>query len=190
MVRRFRAEPVPDAVLDRVLDVGRRGPSAGYSQGIEFVVLHGPDETARYWDVALPVERRGSFGFDGLLAADVLILPCAHAQTYVDRYAEPDKAAAGLGVDASVWPVPFWIVDTSFAAMLMLLAAVDEGLGALFFGLFDEEAAVRAVLGIPEDRTPIGVIAMGWPAEDDVPTGSPTTRARRPADDVIHRGGW
>jgi nitroreductase len=74
--------------------------------------------------------------------------------------------------------------------MLMLLAAVDEGLGAVFFGLFDQEPAVRTRFGIPDDAQPIGTLALGYPAADDRPSGSATTRSRKPLADVIHRGRW
>jgi membrane-associated protease RseP (regulator of RpoE activity) len=76
----------------------------------------------------------------GAAALAALIIPLAHAQAYVDRYAEPDKTTTGLGHSADDWPVPYWLVDTAMSSMLMLLAAVDQGLGALFFGIFDHEA--------------------------------------------------
>jgi nitroreductase len=188
MVRAFTADPVPRDVLDRVLDAGRRAPSAGNSQGWAFVVLEGPEQTARYWDVTLPADRRDGFSHAALVDAPVLILPLAHAGGYLARYSEPDKAATGLGDSAARWPVPFWTVDTAFATMLMLLAAVDEGLGALFFGIFQGEHELLAALGVPEGYEPIGTIAMGWPAPDA--PGLSARRPRRPLDDVVHRGGW
>jgi nitroreductase len=190
MVRTFDARPIPADVLERVLEAGRRAPSAGYSQGYAFVVLEGPEQTRRYWDVALPEERRDEFPFTGLLAAPAIVLPCAIPGAYLERYAEADKADAGLGDDRAAWPVPYWTVDTSFASMLVLLAAVDEGLGALFFGLFDQEPAVRLEFGIPDDVEMIGVIALGFPAASDRPSGSSVTRPRKPVSEVVHRGGW
>jgi nitroreductase len=190
MVRRFDDRPVPAAVLDRVLDAARRGPSAGFSQGFAFLVLDTPEATARYWDLALPRAERDQFPWPGLVTAPAVVLPLAHPQAYVDRYAEPDKAAAGLGASADAWPVPYWTVDTAFATMLLLLAAVDEGLGALFFGLFDREPAVRAEFGIPADLETIGVVALGWPHPDDRPSGSSTQRPRVSLADMVHRGHW
>ncbi len=61
-------------------------------------------------------------------------MPVTDEAAYRARYSEPDKARFGSGV-ASAWPVPYWLVDTSFATMAILLSAVDAGLGALFFGL-------------------------------------------------------
>jgi nitroreductase len=189
MCRSFETTPVPADVLDRILDAGRRAPSAGHSQGWAFLVLEGPEQTGRYWDITVPPgDRREEFDADGTRYAPVLVLCLAHAQTYVDRYAEPDKEAAGLGRSADDWPVPFWTVDTAFAAMLMLLAVVDEGLGALFFGIQGDQAALLAELGVPDDYEPIGTIALGYPAPGG-PTGS-AWRGRRSLDDVVHRDGW
>ena len=191
MVRAFRSDAVPAPVLDRVLDAGRRAPSAGHSQGWAFVVLEGAHQTARYWDTTFPADRRTGFAFPGLFDAPVLIVPLAHPQAYVERYAEPDKRATGLGAGADAWPVAYWTVDTAFASMAMLLAAVDEGLGALFFGVFDHAEALLTELGVPAGFEPIGTIALGWPDPSRDRLGrSSAARGRRPLDDVVHRGGW
>lgn len=188
MVRAFSSEPIDAEILDRLLTDALRAPSAGNSQGTELVVLVGPEETARYWDAALPSERRDGFAWPDLLAAPVLVLVLADRRRYLDRYAEPDKAASGLGSDAAAWSTPYWLVDGGMAVHTLLLGAVDAGLGALLFGLFAHESAVRADLGIPEDRDVIGVVALGHP-RPSLP-GRSATRPRRPTDEVIHRGGW
>jgi nitroreductase len=188
MVRNFVADPIDPVVVDRIIDAGRRGPSAGFTQGTELLVLEGREQTARYWDAALAVEDRAGFPWPGLLNAPLLILPLADADAYVRRYAEADKAASGLGTGTEAWKVPYWHVDASFAAMLMLLAVVDEGLGALFFGLFDHEPEVLAEFGVPDHLRAIGTIAVGHPAPDR-PSAS-LERGRRPFDEVVHRGGW
>ena len=152
-------------------------------------MLEGAEQTARFWDVTLPSERRASFPWPGLLRAPVLVIPVAEPQAYVDRYAEPDKAGTGLGDSAEQWPVPYWYVDTAFASMVMLLAAVDAGLGALFFGIFNAEAEVLAELRVPSGYRPVGVIALGHPAPEQRPSRS-ARRGRRPVSSLIHRGGW
>lgn len=190
MVRSFEPRPVPAEVLDRVLDLARRVPAAGNTQGLDLVVLEGPEQTARYWDASLPVGRRASFPWPGLLDAPVLIVPVADPEAYVERYAEPDKARTGLGEGIDSWAVPYWYVDTAFAAMVALLAAVDEGLGALFFGQFEHEPAVKAALGIPADRRPVGTIALGYARPDGDRPSLSSRRPRRPLDDVVHRGRW
>lgn len=187
MVRSFEATPVAGDAVDRILDTARRGPSAGFTQGTQFLVLSGPEETARYWDVALPAGDRGAFAWPGLLRAPVLVLVLSDKDAYLDRYAEPDKGWTDR--DESRWPVPYWDVDAGMAAMLLLLAAVDEGLGAVFFGVFEGWDGVRRRLGVPERMRCVGVVALGHPAGDDRPSGS-VARGRRPLDDVVHRGRW
>ncbi len=188
MVRAFEDRPLPAGTLDRLLTLATHAPSAGFAQGWAFVVLEGADETARYWDVTLPPDRRAGFAWPDLLAAPALIIPLADPDAYVARYAEPDKATSGLGRSPDDWPVPYWLIDTAMSAMLVLLGAVDAELGALFFGIFDREAALMAALGVPDRYRPIGTIAVGYPAPDH-PSRS-ASRGRRSIDEVVHRGGW
>src|SRR4051812_38411353 len=145
MTRAFRPEPLPHDLLATVVDAGRRAPSAGNTQGFAFVVLEGRDQTARYWSTTLA--DPGSFGFPALLDAPALVIVLADPQAYVERYAEPDKVATGLGAGQERWPVKYWTVDAAFAAMLIQLAAIDAGLGVLFFGPFDHERDVLDALG-------------------------------------------
>lgn len=186
MVRNFEDRPVPAAALERILDHARRAPSAGHTQGFAFLVLEGPEQVGRFWDCTFPAERRSGFRWPGLFRAPVIILPCASKEAYLARYAEPDKGWADR--DEGRWPVPYWDVDCGFATMAILLTAVDEGLGALFFGIFEGLPEVRAAFGMPDDFRPIGAVALGWPAPDE-PSPS-LRRGRRPPDEVVHRGRW
>jgi nitroreductase len=186
MVRNFEDRPVPAGALDRILDHARRAPSAGHTQGFAFLVLEGPEQVGRFWDCTVPAERRADFRWSGLFRAPVIILPCASKDAYLDRYAEPDKGWEDR--DEARWPVPYWDVDCGMATMSILLTAVDEGLGALFFGIFDGLAAVREAFGIPDAFHPIGAVALGWPAPDE-PSPS-LRRGRSPSEDVIRRGRW
>ncbi len=188
MVRAYDGRPLDPATLDRVLDAARRAPSAGNAQGLDLVVLAGPAETARYWDVALPAGPvRTRFRWQGLLDAPVLVLPVVAPGAYAERYAEVDKAATGLG-SVEAWPLPYWLVDGGMAVQSLLLAAVDQGLGALFFGLFERERPVLDALGVPADRRGLGVVALGHPAPDE--PGASAGRPRRDLGDVVHRGRW
>jgi len=189
MVRSFDGRAVPAEVLDRILGLAVRIPAAGNTQGLDLVVLEGA-ETARYWDVSLPEERRARFPWPGLLRAPVLMVPVGDPAAYVERYSEPDKAPTGLGAGPEAWPVPYWYVDTAFAAMVALLAAVDEGLGACFFGQFEHEGALKERLGIPADRRPIGTIALGYADPADDRRSFSAGRPRRSLGAVVHRGGW
>jgi nitroreductase len=190
MVRAFTSDPVDPAVLDRILSDALRSPSAGNSQGRDLLVLQGPEETARFWDVTLPPERRDRFAWPGLLVAPVILIPLADPQRYVDRYAEPDKARTGLGEGADAWPVPYWTVDTAFATMTLLHAVVDAGLGALFFGIFNNEAELLRSLGVPTGRQPIGAVALGHPAVESQRPGRSANRERRDVDQAVHFGFW
>jgi len=185
MVRSFEDRPIPAGVIDRVLANGARAPSAGFSQGWAFLVLEGRADTERFWTATFDAAGRASFRWQRLFDAPVLIVPLSHKQAYLERYAEPDKGWGDR--DESRWPVPYWDIDTGFAALLMLLTAVDAGLGALFFGIFPPRmAAFRAAFDVPDAYTPMGAIALGWPAPDE-PSRS-LARGRRPLDDVVHRG--
>ena len=189
MVRSFEDRPLGPGVLDGILANALRGPSAGFSQGFALLVLEGAEQTAAFWRHASDEGWRRQPDRPGLLRAPVIILPLAHKQAYLDRYAEPDKAATGLR-DEAAWPVPFWTVDTAFAALLILLSAVEAGVGALFFGLFHtEQRGVLAAFGVPEGFDPIGAIALGYPAPDDRPSRS-VQRGHRPLAEMIHRGRW
>ena len=189
MVRSFSARPVDGAVLDALLDAARRAPSAGHSQGLDLVVLEG-DETARYWDVTLPAERRRSFRWPGLLRAPVLVVAVTDPEAYVSRYAEDDKAATGLGAGAEAWPVPYWFVDAGAAVENLLLAVVAADFGACLFGPFGHEEAVRGALGVPAGRRLVATIALGHPDGGEDGPGRSAGRRRRSLDDVVHRGGW
>ena len=185
MVRNFDDRPVPPGLVDRILRNALRAPSAGHTQGWAFLVFEGADETSRFWDVAFPAERRATFRWPGLFRAPVVIVPLSSMETYLDRYAESDKGWTDR--DPARWPVPYWHIDTGFAALLMLLTAVDADLGALFFGIFRPDE-FRDAFGVPDSYTPIGAIALGYPAPDE-PSPS-LVRGRRSVSDVVHRGSW
>jgi nitroreductase len=182
MTRSYLDRPVAAGVVERVLAAGLRAPSAGFTQGIDLVVLEGRDETARYWDAALPADARARLPWPGLLAAPVLVVVVASEDAYRDRYAEPDKVPGG-GPAA-----PWWYVDGGFVALLLQLAAQDAGLGALFFEAHRPEVLKRA-LAIPGGAVLVGTVAFGHPAPDR-PSSSVRTRRRRPWGDVVHRGSW
>jgi nitroreductase len=186
MVRTYLDLPVDPEAVRQILDAGRRGPSAGFSQGSAFLVFEGTDEVVRFWGAVSPEEQWPS---EGLRGAPVIIVPLASKQAYLDRYAEEDKGWADR--DESRWPVHYWVVDASFASLLMLLAAFEEGLGALFFGM-DRSGyeRLRAAFGVPGEWEPIGVLAIGHPAPVDPVQSSRDSRPRLSLDDVVHRGRW
>jgi nitroreductase len=88
IVRAYTSRPLPPDVVQRILENAQRGPSSGFTQGFEFLVFDGPAQVARFWQ-ALEAEATD------VLAAPLIIVPIAHAQAYVQRYLEPDKAHVG-----------------------------------------------------------------------------------------------
>ncbi|MGI9052374.1 MAG: nitroreductase family protein [Ilumatobacteraceae bacterium] len=201
MTRAFDGRPVPPDVLAGLVDLGSRAPSAGKTQGWHLVVLEGAG-TAMFWDITLPPMRRGAFRWQRLLEAPVIAIPLADPRAYTERYAEQDKQATGLGSGTDAWPAPYWTIDASMAVMTMLLAAEDAGLGALFFGIFKGERALRRALAIPSMMEVLGAVALGWPVpavtstgptgDDTLPGGAGRSapRRRRRPEEIIHRGGW
>jgi nitroreductase len=191
MTRAYRPDALPEGMLDRLVALANRAPSAGKTQGWHLVALEG-DQTAAFWDVTLPARRRGSFTWQGLLEAPVILLPFADPMAYVARYAEPDKVATGLGVGPDAWPVPYWTVDASMSVMTLLLAAEAEGLGALLFGVFKGERELRRTLRVPPSLQLLGAIALGYPATTDrtASAGRSASRPARTPEQIIHRGGW
>lgn len=185
MVRRFDPDvPVPREVVRDLVALAVRAPSAGFSQGWDFVALLDARDRAAFWD-ATDAGTPPDAWRRGVSAAPALVVCLSHPDAYLDRYAEPDKGWTDRSPDH--WPVPYWDTDTAMAAMLLLLGAEDAGLGALFFGIpAEQHAAVRAALGIPDDRRVVGVVALG--AEAARVAGSPRSRPRRALDDVLHEG--
>jgi nitroreductase len=185
MVRNFSERAIPSEVLDRILSNALHAPSAGFTQGWEFLVLEGPEQTSRFWESNFPADGRQKFRWQGLFDAPVVIIVFSSMDAYLDRYAELDKGWTDR--DPGRWPVPFWHIDAGFASLLMLLTAVDAGLGALFFGVFRPDD-LRAAYGVADAYTPIGAIALGYPAPDE-PSPS-LKRGRRQVEEVVHRGTW
>jgi nitroreductase len=180
MVRQFTKEPVAQESLDRILANAVRGPSAGFSQGQAFIVLTAGEDLKRFWEAAdLAVQ-------DSVTDAPLVIVPLSCKRAYLDRYALPDKGWTDR--DEARWPVPFWHIDTGMATLLILQTAVDEGLGAVYFGIVPEQVQpFRDAFGVPDDHEPIGAIAIGHNAETSI---RDLKARRRPASDVMHFGRW
>jgi nitroreductase len=185
MVRTYDPDrPIPPHLVDRIVDNGLRAPSAGFSQGWGFLVLDTAEDVARFRAASTPADGPEGW-FAATVQAPLLIVALANKDAYLDRYARPDKGFTDRS-DAW-WPAPYWDIDTGFAALLMLLTAVDAGLGACFFGLPAERIEVfRHAFGVPPEYSPIGAISIGYGAE---PPRDLSSR-RRPRQDVVRRGRW
>ena len=190
MIRSYDAgRSVPPDALDAVLRTALRAPSAGFTQGVSLLVLTSAAERETFWQLTSDGD---SAWLRGMRAAPVLITVWTSQETYLDRYAEPDKSWTDR--DPARWSAPYWFVDAGMASMAALLSAVDQHLGACFFGIpADRIAAVRDTFGVPTSQLSVGVISLGYPAsaaEEQRVVSSPLRRARKSQDELIHHGMW
>lgn len=190
MTRAFSDRALDGDRLDALLDLARRAPSAGNTQATRFVVLDRPALVSRYWDATLPTDedgKRESFRWQQLLDAPVLVLVTTDHRHYLARYSEQDKAATGRGRSVERWPVPYWWVDAGAVIQNLLLLLTDAGLGALLFGPFDHEAAVKTEFGLDPEIRLVATIAIGYALPDE--PGRSADRGRPDIDQVILRPG-
>ncbi len=184
MVRRYRDAPVDPAAVTRILHAAARGPSAGFAQGVRFVVVTDAGPRAAIAQLC-DESRHLAQGFDAWLSvAPVHVVIGVRSDDYRDRYAEPDKRRS-RGPDG--WQLPWWWVDAGAALALLLLAAVDEGLAAGFLNVARPDA-VRRLLAMPPDITIVGLATLGQPAPDRR-SGS-LARGRRPVQEVVRYERW
>jgi len=185
MVRNFADMPVAPTVIDRIVQLTRHAPSAGFTQGQSFILVTTP-ETKRAIAATCEEDEYVQRGFAPFVStAPILLIPCTSEAAYHRRYQEVDKVNPdGTEIE---WPVPYWFMDIGCAVMLALLAAIDEGLVSAFVGCKDLHT-LRALLDIPDDVTPVGVIALGYRAPD-IPSPS-LKRGRKADEEYIHRERW
>lgn len=159
MCRGFEDRDVSEEKIDEILDAARRFPSAGHTQPQEFIVI---------LDRGIK-EALGHAALDQMFLADAPVVIACISDT--------ERSAARYGRRG----IDFYsILDGGFASMLILLAAVDEGLGATFVAAFDDDA-VRQVLGLPAHVRPIGLIGIGYCAQP------PGRHPRRSSEEIVHR---
>jgi FMN reductase [NAD(P)H] len=192
MVRHYRAEPVSAEALTRIVETVRRAPSGGYSQGQRLLVV--TEETGRAEIARVLGEVAGWTTPDDrepwLESAPVHVLVGTREEDYHERYRLPDKLQDGEEIE---WPVPYWFVDAGAALMLLLLAAIDEGLAAGVSGIPREAAAeLRSSFGIPEDVELVAIVTIGAPAPDPgwSAVTSRRTQPRRSFDEVVRWERW
>jgi nitroreductase len=185
MVRSYDADrPVPPDVVDRIVRNALRAPSAGFSQGWGFLVLDTPADVARFRDAVRPEEDPQGW-FAANVKAPLLVVPHSNKDAYLDRYAKPDKGFTDRS--EAWWPAPYWDIDTGMASLLMLLTAVDAGLGACFFGIPVPRIPVyREAFGVPPEFSPIGAISIGYSSEPP----RDLRGHRKPIAQTVHRGRW
>jgi nitroreductase len=187
MVRHYEREPVPRETLQRIAATVRRAPSGGFSQGQRLLVVDDPELLAAIaaLDVDPPPGTEPWFG-----SAPVQLFVLTREDDYHERYQKQDKVQDGEEIE---WPVPFWYVDAGAALMLVLLAAIDEGLAAAVYGVFDDdEQRLRELLGIPGDVRIVAGVTLGRPLPDPEwsKLTSRATQRRRTLDELVHWNRW
>lgn len=185
MVRNFADKPIDPETIKRIVELTRHAPSAGFTQGQSFVVVTKPDLKKAIADTCQE-EAYIKNGFDPFISkAPVLLIPCTSENAYHRRYQQPDKIdEEGNEIE---WPVPYWFMDIGCAVMIALLAAIDEGLVTAFVGSKDLQM-LRSLLNMPNEIHPVGVIAVGYRAQD-VPSPS-LKRGRKADEEYVHHEGW
>jgi len=192
MVRAYEPEPISRETIERIVGTVRRAPSAGFSQGQRLVVVTDAGTRQRIAEIveeASPVPRSAAT-LEQWLNAPVLIVVGVREDDYHDRYRKSDKLIDGAEIE---WPIPYWHFDAGAVAMLILLAAIDEGYAAGLFGVFMEATKpFKELLRIPDDVAVACCITIGRPADDSNWTAmsSRLTQARKSVDDLVHWEHW
>lgn len=186
MVRNYDSDkPVSRESLERIAAAAQRAPSAGFSQGQRLVIVTKPARRERVAEICQEPAYIAA-GFDAWVSrAPALFIPTVSEQIYHRRYQEPDKIQDD-GTEIN-WPIPYWYTDIGATALLVHLAAIDEGMAAGFLGLADY-TELKNELDIPTDQQPIGVITVGYPLADRR-SGS-LKRGWVPKDDFAHWERW
>jgi nitroreductase len=159
-VRAYADRALDPADIDRILEAGRRAPSAGNRQKWDFVLVTDRDQLADLGTV-----WQGARHIPGSQATIVLVVPDPEAERYlaIDRF------------------------DLGQATMTMMITAADLGIGSGHSSVGDQDAA-RRILGVPEGHTCVAMIGLGYPA--DRPLSPIRNPDRRPFEEVVHRGMW
>ena len=159
-VRTYTDATIPQEHLDRILEAGRRTPSSMNQQGWDFVVVRVREDLDE-----LSKAWRHADHVRTSAVTIVLVIP---------------------GTDDRDERDTLWY-DLGQATMSIMLAAADLGIGSGHASIGDQ-ALVRSLLGIPDDREPATLIALGFPA--DRPLAPIADPKRRPFDDVVHLDRW
>jgi len=162
MVRSFKSTPIPEEKIWKILRNAIREPSAGHLQPWDFVMVKDPDTRRRL--------ARAALSQTFIEEAPVVIVACANTRRSATRYGERGVRFYSL-------------IDTAFASLIILLTAVNEGIGASFVGAFHDEE-VSKIIELPDYVRPVGIINLGYPRE------KPTKLARIPLKEIVHNEKW
>lgn len=163
MIRAYKSDPVPDEIVQQLLKYAVRAPSGGHLQPWEFVVVKNPNVRAQL--------AKAAMNHTAVTTAPVIILTCADIQ----------RAGSEHGTRGSFVS----LIDTAFASLLILLGAVEQGVGACFVASYNAEEVAK-LLALPPHVRPVGLITVGYPAE--APRKPPTKKL--PLKKLVHIDTW
>jgi nitroreductase len=144
-VRRYRPDPVPDEMIEQLLEAGRVAPSASNRQPWAFVVVRDPEIVARVAQNAAYAIVRWAH----VAEAPLLIVLCGHRTSRVYQQ--------------------FLHEDIGLAGGQIMLQARALGLGTCWIGGLDRQA-IASILKVPEEWEVVGLLTVGFPDEDPKPT--------------------
>ncbi len=168
--RKFEEKVVPDEVLIEILESARLAPSGSNAQPWHFVVVRRPETKTELVEIC--------YGQSWMQDAAALIVCVADVRSRV----APDVEVQ-VDEESPEKVVKLIIRDTTVAVTHLVLEAVNQGLGTCWVARF-EQSRIRPALQIPDDKYVIGIIAVGYPAEDNPPKG------RKALEEFVHYDNW
>jgi nitroreductase len=153
----FLPRRIPEPVLERIMENAIHVPSAGFSQDFDLVVVKDAATKRKLADSASQrlYEKKGLAMEDFVAGADVVVVPCGNKARFEAVYGKPAEANSRI---------PWWVVDSAFSALVVVLSAFDQGVAASFIGAFDDKK-VASILKLPKDGSvvPLALVLLGYP---------------------------
>ena len=165
-VRRFRTDPIPDTVVEELLDLACLAPSVGNAQPWRFVSVDDPDNRAAIIANFNTANQRALAGYHGERAQLYAGLKLAGLQEAPRHLAvfcdEGTQQGSGLGRQTMPETLRYSAV---LAVHTLWLAARTRGLGVGWVSILDPEAGMRQ-LRVPDGWSLIAYLCLGWPVQD------------------------
>lgn len=161
-VRDFDERPIPDEVLERILDAGRRAPSSKNTQPWEFVVIHDREQLRRLAGVGR---------YAGHLAGATV------GVAFVTEDPENPEALAKI------------LYDVGHATQSMMLVCVELRIGSVHAAVYDGALAAE-ILGLPKGKRCDFALSLGYPARAGLLDAPRRKVPRRALEEIVHRDRW
>jgi len=183
----FQDKAVPDVILHKILETARQVPSAGFTQDFDLVVVRDPERKRRLAKAGRQEEYAAHGGIvTGFIEkAPVVVVPCGNKTRFESKYGSPAENNSRL---------PWWLTDSAFSSLALILSAFQEGLGASFIGALDDKKVVE-ILNLPGDGSiiPLALVPLGYKHLDEQPSRlefRKKVKALRNSTNQIHWETW